>query len=217
MPIMMESNVMGDALGATATKRIRRTVEVSKQTILERAEHYLIAEGLNGVKVQKIARDLGLSDAAIHYHFGNRQKLLEALLRFAGQRFVGELTAAIERSEMSSFDLAAAARLLSDLYERRGTARLAMSLVLSGWSPRGAGMLQPLAEWLHRARMSSAKARGVTPPTLEESKKVVAVLNAVIFVQALTGDAMLRSAGLRRLPREQLSSWIATLLEEHLA
>lgn len=217
MPIMVESNVMGDALGATATKRIRRSVEVSKQTILERAEHYLIAEGLNGVKVQKIARDLGLSDAAIHYHFGNRQKLLEALLRFAGQRFVGELTAAIERSEMSSFDLAAAARLLSDLYERRGTARLAMSLVLSGWSPRGAGMLQPLAEWLHRARMSSAKARGVTPPTLEESQKVIAVLNAVIFVQALTGDAMLRSAGLRRLPREQLSSWIATLLEEHLA
>jgi AcrR family transcriptional regulator len=217
MPIMTESNVMGDALGATATKRIRRSVEVSKQAILERAEHYLIAEGLNGVKVQKIARDLGLSDAGIHYHFGNRQKLLEALLRFAGQRFVGELTAAIERSEMSSFDLAAAARLLSDLYERRGTARLAMSLVLSGWSPRGAGMLQPLAEWLHRARMSSAKARGVTPPTLEESQKVVAVLNAVIFVQALTGDAMLRSAGLRRLPREQLSSWIATLLEEHLA
>jgi len=217
MPIMMESNVKGDALGGTATKRIRRSVEVSKQTILERAEHYLIAEGLNGVKVQKIARDLGLSDAAIHYHFGNRQKLLEALLRFAGQRFVGELTAAIERSEISSFDLAAAARLLSDLYERRGTARLAMSLVLSGWSPRGAGMLQPLAEWLHRARMSSAKARGVAPPTLEESKKVVAVLNAVIFVQALTGDAMLRSAGLRRLPREQLSSWIATLLEEHLA
>ena len=217
MPIMMESNVMGDALGATATKRIRRSVEVSKQTILERAEHYLIAEGLNGVKVQKIARDLGLSDAAIHYHFGNRQKLLEALLRFAGQRFVGELTAAIERSEISSFDLAAAAKLLLDLYERRGTARLAMSLVLSGWSPRGAGMLQPLAEWLHRARMSSAKARGVTPPTLEESQKVIAVLNAVIFVQALTGDAMLRSAGLRRLPREQLSSWIATLLEEHLA
>lgn len=208
---------MGDVLGAKATKRVRRSVEVSKRTILERAEHYLTAEGLNGVKVQRIARDLGLSDAAIHYHFGNRQKLLEALLRFAGQRFVGELTTAIEKSEISSFNLASAAKLLSDLYERRGTARLAMSLILSGWSPRGAGMLQPLAEWLHRARVRSARARGVAPPTLEESQKVIAVLNAVIFLQALTGDALLRSSGLRRLPREQLSSWIATLLEEHLA
>ncbi|MEW6644393.1 MAG: TetR/AcrR family transcriptional regulator [Pseudomonadota bacterium] len=204
-------------MSSKATKRVRRSVEVSKRTILERAEHYLIAEGLNGVKVQKIARDLGLSDAAIHYHFGNRQKLLEALLRFAGQRIVAELGEAIEKSELSSFDLAAAAKLLSDLYEKRGIARLAVSLVLSGWSPRGAGMLQPLAEWLHRARMRSAKARGASPPTLEESQKVIAVLNAVIFLQALTGDALLRSSGLRRLPGEQLSSWIAALLEKHLA
>jgi AcrR family transcriptional regulator len=203
-------------LGAKTSKRVRRSVEVSKQTILERAEYYLIAEGLNGVKVQKIARDLGLSDAAIHYHFGNRKKLLEALLRFAGRRFVAELTAAIEKSEMSLFDLAAAARLLSDLFERRGTARLAMSLILSGWSPPGAGMLQPLAEWLHRARVHSAQARGTAPPALEESQKVIAVLNAVIFMQALTGDALLRSSGIRRPPREQLTSWIVTLLEKHL-
>jgi AcrR family transcriptional regulator len=213
---MLLANVTGRILGAKTAKRVRRSVEVSKRTILERAEHYLIAEGLNGVKVQKIAHDLGLSDAAIHYHFGNRKKLLDALLRFAGQRFAGELAAAIEKSEMSSFDLASAARLLSDLYERRGTARLAMSLILSGWTPRGAGMLQPLADWLHRARVRSAKARGATPPSLEESQKVIAVLNAVIFVQALTGDALLRSSGLR-LPRDQLSSWIATLLQEHLA
>lgn len=206
----------GDALSAAATKRIRRSVEVSKRAILERAEHYLIAEGLNGVKVQKIAHDLGLSDAAIHYHFGNRKKLLEALLRFAGQRFLSELGAALEKSEPSSFDLASAARLLSDLYDRRGTARLAMSLVLSGWSPRGAGMLQPLAEWLHRARLQNAKARGSAAPSLEDSQKVIAVLNAVIFTQALTGDALLRSAGLKKMPRDQLSSWIATLLEEHL-
>jgi TetR/AcrR family transcriptional regulator, repressor for neighboring sulfatase len=214
--IMTDAKAMGMQLGAKTSKRVRRSVEVSKQTILERAEYYLIAEGLNGVKVQKIARDLGLSDAAIHYHFGNRKKLLEALLRFAGRRFVAELTAAIEKSEMSSFDLASAARLLSDLFERRGTARLAMSLILSGWSPPGAGMLQPLAEWLHRARARSAHARGIAPPVLEESQKIIAVLNAVIFMQALTGDALLRSSGMRRLPREQLTSWIVTLLEKHL-
>jgi AcrR family transcriptional regulator len=207
---------MGDALGAKASKRVRRSVEVSKQTILERAEHYLITEGLSGVKVQKIARDLGLSDAAIHYHFGNRKKLHEALLRFAGRRFMAELAAATEKSDISSFDLASAARLLSDLFERRGTARLAMSLILSGWSPPGAGMLQPLAEWLHRSRVRSAQARGAAAPSLEESQKIIAVLNAVIFMQALSGDALLRSSGIRRPPREQLTSWIVTLLEKQL-
>jgi AcrR family transcriptional regulator len=214
--IMTSAKAMGDGLGAKAGKRVRRSVEVSKQTILERAEHYLITEGLNGVKVQKIARDLGLSDAAIHYHFGNRKKLHEALLRFAGRRFVAELATAIEKSEMSSFDLASAARLLSDLFERRGTARLAMSLILSGWSPPAAGMLQPLAEWLHRSRVQSAQARGAAAPSLEESQKIIAVLNAVIFMQALSGDALLRSSGIRRPPREQLTSWIVTLLEKQL-
>ena len=96
MPIMMESNVMGDALGATATKRMRRSVEVSKQTILERAEHYLIAEGLNGVKVQKIARDLGLSDAAIHYHFGNRQKRWHLLNAKSGEEIAQTVVEEVE-------------------------------------------------------------------------------------------------------------------------
>jgi hypothetical protein len=77
-------------------------------------------------------------------------------------------------------------------------------------------MLQPLAEWLHRARVQRAQARGAAPPTLEESQKIIAVLNAVIFMQALTGDAVLRSSGIRRPPREQLASWIVTLLEKHL-
>lgn len=201
---------------AKVTKRVRRTVEGSKHAILERAEHYLIAEGVNGVKVQRIAHDLGLSDAAIHYHFGSRKKLLEALLRFAGRRFVGDLTAAMGKSGDTSFSMASAAKLLTDLFEKRGTARLAAALILSGWSPPGAGMLQPLADGLHRARMHDAKSRGAPPPSLEESQKIIAVLNAVIFMQALAGDALLRSSGLQRRSREQLSSWIVTLLEKHL-
>jgi AcrR family transcriptional regulator len=199
-----------------STKRVRRTVEASKLKILERAEQYLITEGPNGVKIQRIARDLGLSDAAIHYHFGNRKKLLEALLRFAGRRFVKELTAAISDRDTSSFDLTAAARLLSDLYDRRGTARLAMWLLLSGWSPRGAGMLQPLAEWLHQQRTTAAQAVGAAPPRLEDSQKVVAALNAVTFMEALGEDALIRSVGLRRLPRQHLASWVATSLAKHL-
>jgi AcrR family transcriptional regulator len=200
---------------AKSTKRVRRTVEASKLKILERAEQYLIAEGPNGVKIQRIARDLGLSDAAIHYHFGNRKKLLEALLRFAGRRFVTELTAAISDRDTSSFDLTAAARLLSDLYDRRGTARLAMWLLLSGWSPRGAGMLQPLAEWLHQQR-TTAQAVGAAPPRLEDSQKVIATLSAVTFMEALAEDALTSSVGLRRLPRQHLASWVATSLAKHL-
>lgn len=197
-----------------ARKRVRRTVEASRQAILEAAERYLIAEGPHGVKVQAIARDLGLTDAAVHYHFGNREGLLEALLRFSGRRFLDELAVAMDGQDPTSLDLGTAARLLSDLYERRGTARLAMWLILSGWSPTGAGMLEPLAFGVHQWRSSQAERLGLAPPLLEDSQKLIALLSAVTFTQALSGDAQLRSVGLPGLPSDDFLSWVTALLEQ---
>src|SRR5688572_765466 len=175
--------------------RVRRTVEASRQAILETAERYLAAEGPNGVKVQKIATDLGMTDAAVHYHFKNREGLLEALLRFSGRRFVGELEQAMARQDGADFDLARAGDLLTELYERRGTARLAMWLVLSGWSPSGEGMFLPLAEWLHADRTRRAAAAGQAAPDLADSQKLIALVAAVTLTQAISGDAHLRAVG----------------------
>ncbi|WP_309645475.1 helix-turn-helix domain-containing protein [Phenylobacterium sp.] len=200
---------MADAGG----KRVRRTVEASRQAILEAAERCLIDEGPNGVKVQRIARDLGLTDAAIHYHFGNREGLMEALLRFSGRRFVEEVQGAMSVGDAAGIDLRQAASRLSELYERRGTARLAMWLMLAGWSPKGAGMLQPLAEWLHAGRAQRARAAGLAAPAFEDSQKMIALLGAVTFAQALSGDAHLRSAGLQGVAQNEFMAWVADQLE----
>jgi AcrR family transcriptional regulator len=194
-------------------KRVRRTVEASRQAILETAEDYLAADGPNGVKVQRIAADLGMTDAAIHYHFKNREGLLEALLRFTGRRFVGELEQAMARREPDTFDLARAGELLTEFYARRGTARLAMWLVLSGWSPTGEGMFLPLAEWLHADRTRRASAAGRPLPDLAESQKLVALLAAVTLTQALSGDAHLRAVGLPGLSPEAFLGWVAERLD----
>lgn len=200
-------------MGGQTHKRVRRTVEASRQTILETAERYLIKDGPQGVKVQKIARELGLTDAAIHYHFGNRDGLLEALLRFSGRRFADELVLATEGHDPSSFDLATAARLLSDLYDGRGAARLAMWLVLSGWSPPGDGMLRALTDRLHASRTDRAKQLGLPAPGLEDSQKLIALLSAVAFTQALFGDALMRSVGLSTVSPEDYLSWVTERLD----
>ncbi|HEX5380180.1 MAG TPA: helix-turn-helix domain-containing protein [Phenylobacterium sp.] len=194
-------------------KRIRRSVEASKHAILEVAERHLIDDGPNGVKVQKIGRELGITDAAIHYHFGNREGLLEALLRFSGRRFVDDFAAMAESVDLASFSLDQAARLLTDLYGRRGGARLAMWLVLSGWSPKGSGMLLPMATLLNEARTRRALDRGLEVPTLEDSQRLIALLSALAFAQALTGDAVLRSVGLNNLAPDAFLSWVAAELE----
>lgn len=193
-------------------KRVRRSVEASRQTILEAAERALIAEGPHGVKVQLIARELGLTDAAIHYHFGNREGLLEALLRFSGRRFLDDLTAAMAAMDPAALDPATAARLLSDLYDRRGTAKLVMWLSLSGWSPSGAGMLEPLALGLHDWRSEQARQRGLPVPDLDDSRRLIALLSALTFTQALTGEALPSSVGLTDLSSEDLLAWATSRL-----
>lgn len=194
-------------------KRVRRTVEASREAILEAAERRLAEEGPNGVKVQRIAADLNLTDAAIHYHFGNRKGLLEALLRFSGRRFVGELEQVMARRDAADFDLSEVGDLLAELYERRGTARLAMWLMLSGWSAPGEGMLRPLAEWLHASRARRAAAAGRPAPELADCQKLVALMGAVTFAQALSGDAHLRAAGLPELAPQDFLAWVAARLE----
>lgn len=201
-----------NGMEGSARKRVRRSVEASRQTILEAAERALIAEGPHGVKVQTIARELGLTDAAIHYHFGNREGLLEALLRFSGRRFVDDLTAAMEAMDPDAFDPATAARMLSDLYDRRGTAKLVMWLSLSGWSPSGAGMLEPLAHGVHEWRSAQARQRDLPAPDMDDSRRLIALLSALTFTQALTGKALLSSVGLTGPSSDDLLSWAASRL-----
>lgn len=193
-------------------KRVRRTVDASRKAILETAERHLLADGPEGVKVQRIARELGMTDAAVHYHFGSREGLLESLLRFSGRRFVGEVEQAMAAQDATEFDLSRAAAMLADLYARRGTARLAMWLVLSGWSPEGEGMLRPLVEWLHEARVRRAKADGPAPD-IADSRNLIALLGAVTFAQALAGNAHLRSAGVPDPSNDGFLHWLTQRLE----
>ena len=51
-------------------RRVRRSPEEARRAILEAAEKHLVEGGPEAVRVQVVARDLGLSDAAIYHHFG---------------------------------------------------------------------------------------------------------------------------------------------------
>src|SRR5215472_3681904 len=77
-----------------AEPRIRHSADEAKQLILDAAEKRFRCGGVSAVRVQVVARDVGLTDAAIHHHFGSRNGLLTALLRRAGRSVRAELEAA---------------------------------------------------------------------------------------------------------------------------
>jgi AcrR family transcriptional regulator len=198
--------------------RVRHSADEAKKIILEAAEKRLREGGPGAIRVQLVARDVGLTDAAIHHHFGSRKGLLTALLRHAGRETREQIEAAARGWSKGARDLASLIELISECYERRGYARLAMWLRLSGVKGRGSGMLSGLVDVLHREREIEAHELGLTPPTRIETQFIVALFHMIQVADPLLGEAMLRSAGLRgdEASRGQFRTWLLTVFEDLL-
>lgn len=59
--------------------------------ILDVAEHLVQVRGFNAFSYADVARELGLTNAALHYHFPSKSELGEALIARYAIRFVGAL------------------------------------------------------------------------------------------------------------------------------
>src|SRR6266481_6364598 len=104
-------------------KRIRRTPEAAKLSNLEAAERRLIEEGPDGVRVQHIAADLGITGAALHYHFGSRETLIDAVRRFSAKRLLTDIDAILEAWDVDRLDLQRLSALFRKTYADREIGR----------------------------------------------------------------------------------------------
>jgi AcrR family transcriptional regulator len=195
--------------------RIRHSADEAKQLILDAAEKRFRDGGMPAVRVQLVARDIGLTDAAVHHHFGSRKGLLTALLRRARRSVRAELDAATRGWSGGTRDLASLSKLVSDCYDRRGYARLATWLMLSGVTGRGAGMLSDLVNALQRGSDCEARDRGLVALTRVQIQFAVALFHLVHAAEPLFGEAMLRSVGLPNdaASRDRFRVWFLAALE----
>jgi AcrR family transcriptional regulator len=199
--------------------RQRRTPQAAKFAILETAERRLHDEGPEGVRIQRIAADLGITDAAIHYHFGTREALMDALLRRIGRRLVDDIEATIERWAPDQIDVAALGRLFQRAYADRRAARLALWLSLAGWRPKGSGMLKALVERVHRARSTAARKARRAAPRISDTQYAMALLSAAHMLAAMSGDALLASVAQdpTSLDQRDFLDFAVKLISHHLA
>ncbi len=56
------------------------TAPDTKQRILDAAEHLFAEHGVDATSLRAITREAGVNLAAVHYHFGSKEALLEAVL-----------------------------------------------------------------------------------------------------------------------------------------
>ena len=73
----------------TKTKKIKR---VSKNQWLAKALETLAASGVDAVKIERLAKALGISRSGFYWHFKNRQDLLEHLLAYWVNEYTGTVT-----------------------------------------------------------------------------------------------------------------------------
>lgn len=202
-----------------ATRRRRRlSAEAAKRRILEAAEKRLIEGGPDAVRVQSLARDLGLTDAAIHHHFGDREGLLEALLHFGGRRLREGVGAAIAASPTKELDVRALIDGLLTVLEGSGYSWLALWLWASGWRDRGSGLFDDVADAIDRRRRPRTRGASPAPPPREESRFLAAWLALTLMAEPLFGRPARRSVSLAAdaATTERFRAWLATAFERLL-
>ena len=116
--------------------RIRRTPESARENILAAAEALLVESGPKALKLVDVATAAGVAHATVLHHFGSIDGVQSALM----ERMIEQLVDDILTTGASEGDDAArmqsAVQTLFDAFERRGAARLAAWLELSGESRR---------------------------------------------------------------------------------
>ena len=161
------------------TTRTRRTRHDAREAILDAAEEIFLAHGLDAVVVQRVAAEVGITDAGVHYHFGSRLGLVEALMARSARKLRRRIGAAID--DEGPLDLQAVSRSMREVYDTEGAARMVAWMQMTGWAPRRTGMLSPLVE----------RAGGT-----DEARRLIALLNAIHIATALMGDPLLRTVNL---------------------
>jgi AcrR family transcriptional regulator len=180
---------------APKSTRVRRTAEEAQNAILDAAERRLREAGPQGIRLQEVAADVGVSHPAILHHFKNREALIEAVVTRTMSQLEAELVRAATAGDVGE-------GLASDMLERvfevlgdRGYGRIMAWVLLSGHRPVEDRSIRTIAEAVHARRLLQHADRP-TKPSFEDSLFIVLLAALTMFGDAVAGPEMRISAGL---------------------
>ncbi|MBX3489388.1 MAG: TetR/AcrR family transcriptional regulator [Parvibaculum sp.] len=200
-----------------AGKRIRRTAEEARRLILDAAEKRLAQQGPEGLRLQDIARDIGISHPAILHHFESREGLVRALIARANNQLRDTMLAALgggHTSADASDHIGHVFEALSD----RGTARLLSWLLLTGRASENSpthNIMGEIVEALQARRAEYAAEKGLPAPDKEDTLFMAMLTANAAFGEAIVGRQLAEAVGLDADGIKRFRNWFAKLLNEH--
>ena len=195
--------------------RTRLTAEAARDAILDATEKRLLEVGPQGLRLQDIARDLGISHPTVLHHFGSRDDLVDAVATRAMTKLQHELLSAFR-----DLDARGARPLALRILERidqvlrvHGHARLFAWLVLSKLKTPEKTLLRDMANALHALWKVGGKSR-----SLEDAQFAVVLSSASTFGLALLDRELFAMTGLSHndAVRERFRRWFADVMTQHM-
>lgn len=210
----------------TSPRRKRRTADVARREILEAARQRLMTDGPDGLRLKAIADDLGITHSSILHHFGSREQLLVDLRDSGFEALAADLRERIAQPTDGDPAIAFFERVSETLGEQ-GYGRLLVWQMMVGDPPKNAevnpviqadesqGLLDGLATMLHELRVERASSQSEPAPELDETRRIVVMVACTLLGEALTGDIMIRSAGLGQSDADRIAfrGWFAKRVE----
>lgn len=200
--------------------RRRRSAVVAREEILNAAQRLLSLGGPDAIRLQDIARDVGISHPTILHHFGSREGLIEAL----DARAIHALTADVARILQSDEEpqTKELVERVAETMDQQGLARL-----IALWAmrePDGASRLEGtdpaalVADVSELIRTRLDEIEGVQVDRLEAISFRVRLAVFAMFGQALIGDALSPVIGEERnAERHRFRQWFSELLLDSVA
>lgn len=202
-------------------KRVRRSAEEARRLILDAAEERLASQGPEGIRLQDIARDVGISHPAILHHFESREGLVRALIaRTSGQ--LREKILATLKGKHDDVESVEANDIISNVFQAlsdKGTARLLSWMLLTGRSPESStsgALVTEVANELHLQRTESATSHGRTAPDREDTLFIAMLTASAAFGDAIIGRELAKDAQLDQEGVARYRAWFAKLLYNHV-
>lgn len=205
---------------AEKIKRIRRTAEEARRIILDAAARRLAELGPEGIRLQDIASDIGISHPTILHHFESREGLVLALTQRTTEQLRADLFAAFTGPHARDADMHPILDRVFEVLSGQGHARLIGWMILSGairQSPEQ-GLLRDLTDLIHAMRIEESKLRGVPEPDREDTLFIVMLGAVTAFGDGLFGPMVRRAAGVvdETLIAKRFRDWFAELLRSRI-
>jgi AcrR family transcriptional regulator len=200
---------------AKPAKRRRRSAEEARAAILDAAEKRLVAAGPQGIRLQEVAADVGVSHPTVLHHFGSREKLVEAVVARAIDSLHEGLLLAVREAPGHPDRVRAMLDSVSRTLVAQGHGRAFMWLTLAGDGPNVEELrVRAIAEIVHEQRRERRAQKKKSMPPFEDTYFTILLPALALLAEAVIAPNL--DPQDEALSPERFRTWLAGLIHDHL-